>query len=382
MKKILSLILILNLSLFTLTGCNYTNGIDDYYFIISLGLDVADNGLIKLSVQNSSTSSESESGSSSGSSSQSSNYKIYSVEANTIDEGIAILNNYLNKKINLTHCSALIISEELAKKGIRSYINTLSNNPELRHTCNIIISSTTAFDLMDKVSNSGEVFSARLYDYLTNTTDYTGFTIKSTFGKFFQGLDNDYYEPSAIYTSVNDSTVQTSGIAVFKNDCMIGHIDVSQSIAHLIISSDLEDSVITLDNPFSEGEKVDLEISLYKNTDIDIELINNTPFISISVYPEGAVLSSGKSFNYIDDENIKKLENETNNYIEKLLNNYLYTITKKYNSDIVGFKALYKSEFLTRDSFEQTHWDEIFQDSFFDIKINSRISSSNLFNKE
>lgn len=382
MKKFVSLILVLILPLSVFTGCNYTNGIDEYYFIISLGLDVADNGLIKLSIQNSSNSSQDESGSSSSSSSQSSNYKIYSVEAKTIDEGITILNNYLNKKINLTHCSALIISEELAKKGIKSYINTLSNNPELRHTCNIIISSTTAFDLMDKVSNSGEVFSARLYDYLTNTTDYTGFTVKSTFGKFFQGLDNGYYEPSAIYTLVGDSTVQTAGIAVFNKDKMIGHIDVSQSIAHLIATNELEDATITLNNPFAEGENIDLEISLYKDTDINIELINNTPFISLCVYPEGAVLSSGDSFNYINDENIKKLEKEADNYIEKLLDSYLYTITKKYNSDILGLKALYKSHFLTRDEFEKVHWDEIFGDSFFDIKVITKINSSNLFNKE
>ncbi len=382
MKKILTLMIILNISLFVFTGCNNTTGIDNYYFIISIGLDLSDNGLIKLSVQNSSNSSESESGGSSDSSSQSSTYKIYSVEANTIDEGIAILNNYLNKKINLTHCSALIISEELAKKGVKTYINTLANNPELRHTCNIIISSTTAYELMDKVSNSGEVFSARLYDYLTNTTDYTGFTVKSTFGKFFQGLDNDYYEPTAIYTKVNDSTVQTSGIAIFEKDCMIGHLDASDSIAHLITTNDLEESVITLDNPFLEGEKIDLKMSLYKDTDIDIQLINNTPFISISVYPEGAVLSSGNNFNYIDNENIKKLENNINNYIEKLLNDYLYTISKEYNTDIVGFKALYKSKFLTRDEFYKTHWDEIFQDSFFKITVNTKINSSNLFNKE
>ena len=163
---------------------------------------------------------------------------------------------------------------------------------------------------------------------------------------------------------------------------MVGHLDASESIAHLIITNELEDSTITLDSPFYEGEEIDLKISLYKDTDINIDLINNTPFITITVYPEGAVLSSGNSFNYIDDENIKKLENDANNYIEKLLNNYLYAITKKYNSDIIGFKALYKSNFLTRDDFEKIHWDEIFQDSFFDVKINTKINSSNLFNKE
>lgn len=380
MKKTILLIIILVISLFSFTGCNYTNGIDQYYFIISLGLDISDNGLLKVSIQTLSTS---EGGDSSGSgSSQPSSYKIYSVEAKTIDEGLNILDNYLNKKINLSHCSALIISEELAKQDITTYINTLSNNPELRHTCQIIISSGSAYDVMDKVSNSGETFSARLYDYLTRTAEYTGFTIETSFGQFYEALDNDYYQPTAVYTLVSEDTVQTAGFAVFKEGYMIGNLDVSNSIAHLMVTNDLNTCIITTDNPFDESKKVDLEISLYKKTDIDIDLINGNPFISVTLYPEGTVRGSGSSFNYIDDNNIDILERTVNSYLEKLLKDYLYKISKQYNSDIAGFKALYKSNFLTREDFEKIHWNEIFQDSFFQININTRINSSNLFSKE
>ena len=59
------------------------------------------------------------------------------------------------------------ISKELAQKGIEPYINTLTNNTELRHSCEIIISSSSALEVLEKVSNSGEIFSARLFDYLS-----------------------------------------------------------------------------------------------------------------------------------------------------------------------------------------------------------------------
>lgn len=381
MKKTILLIILLVISLFTFTGCYYTNGIDQYYFIISLGLDISDNGLLKISIQTSSNSSDS-SGSESSGSSQPSSYKIYSVEATTIDEGLNILDNYLNKKINLSHCSALIISEELAKKGVKTYISTLSNNPELRHSCQIIISSGSAYDVMNKVSNSGETFSARLYDYLTKTAEYTGFTIETSFGQFYQALDNDYYQPTAVYTLVSEDTIQTAGFAIFKEEYMVGNLDVSNSIAHLMVSNDLDTCIITTDNPFDSSNKVDLEIGLYKKTDISIDVINGTPYISITIFPEGTVRSSGSSFNYIEDKNITTLENTTNSYLENLLKEYLYNISKKYNSDIAGFKALYKSKFFTRDEFEKIHWNDIFQDSFFEVKVNTRINSSNLYSKE
>lgn len=379
MKKTLSICSILIIILFTFSGC-YSNGIDNYYFITALGLDIDGDGLLKISIQTSSSSSDGFSDSTG--SSQSSGYSIYSAKASTIDEGINILNNYLNKPINLTHCSALIISEELAKQGVQTFINTLSNNTELRHSCHIIISSSTAYDVMEKVSNSGEVFSARLYDYLTTTSNYTGFSNDSTFGDFFQALDNHFYQPTAGYTLVSNDTIQSYGIAIFKDEFMLDTLSVSDSISHLIVTNKLDNCIITTENPFRTSENMDISITLYKNTDIDIDLINGTPLISITIYPEGIIQSSGSNFNYINNENIKVVENTVNDYFNNILKNYLYSITKTYNSDIVGFKEIFQSKFLTKEEFDKIHWDEIFKDSFFDITVKSKVNSSNLFNEE
>ena len=379
MKKHLLITSLFLIILFILTRFSSSSGLDNFYFIIAIALDTSDSG-IKLSVQIPSNSTQDSSGNSG--SSQSSEYQLYSVEGQTIDECISILDNYLNKEINLSHCSAIVISEDLAKQGIQTYINTLSNNTELRHSCNIIISSSTAYNILENISNSGAIFSARLYDYLTSSYEYTGYTIKSTFGEFYQALKNDYYEPTAIYAMNSDDTIQTTGIAVFKADAMIGTLDVSSNIAHLIAVNKLNSATITLNNPFSDGEKIDLDINLYKKTDISVDIINGSPLITINVYPEGSISSSGTVFNYIDEEKIKEVENASNKYLEKIFKKYVYTITKEYNSDIVGFKGICQSNYLTKEEFEKIHWDEIFKDSYYDININTRVNSSNLFNKQ
>ncbi len=380
MKLRIFVIILVLVSSLTITSFNSVYGIDQFYFVISLGIDETDEGLLKLSIQTSSNSSNS--GSEGSGSSQSSNFKIYSVEANTIDEAITILDNYLNKKVNLSHCSALIISESVAKKGIRTYFNALSNNTELRGTCNFIISSTTAYDLMTKISNSGENFSSRLFQYLTNSEKYTGFTDKSTIWTFSKALHTNNYEPTAIYASVSDEVVQTNGIAIFKDEHMIGHIDALSSIAHLIMKKELNESSISIGSPFEENEKIDLELSLYKETNIDIDLINGTPFVCIDVYPEGSITSSGKTFDFINYDNIKSVEDATNKYLESLIKEYLYNISKNFNSDIIGLGGLYKAQFLTEEEFDKIEWEKIFQDSFFKVEVHSIVNSSNLFNKE
>lgn len=382
MKKKFRILTIILIVLISLINNNTTSvgGIDKYYFVIAIGLDKNDDDSLKLSVQipsNSSNNSQKSSGSS-----QSSNYRIYTAQGKSIDECFTILNNYLSKKINLSHCSALVISEDLAKEGIRTYFNTLNNNNELRHSCQIIISSKTAFDVLDKVSSSGEVFSSRLFDYLSVSSNYTAYTEKSTFGTVFHSITNDYNELSTIYTVVSDDTIQTSGIAIFKKDKMVGTIDANNSIFHSMVSNVLNSCTITIDNPFEENSKTDIKINLYKKTRINIDIIDSRPLISIKIFPEGNILSSGNSFDYSNSNNIKIVEKAINSYIQANTKNYLYKITKDYNSDIVGFKGIYKSKFLTEADFEKVHWDEIFKDSFYDISVNTLINSSSLFNKE
>lgn len=381
MKKTISLILILVIILFSLTGCYSNIDIDKYFYIIALGIDSSDNDLLKVSVQIASSTSSNSSSSGSGSS-QSANFNIYTVEATTLDSAITLLNNYLNKKINLSHCSALVISEELAKRGIKEYFSTLSNSTELRHSCELLISSTTALDVLENVAHTGEVFSSRLYDYLTTSTEYTAFTVDSTFGKFFSSLQNPNKDSVAIYSKIIDKTVQSAGTAVFDGDIMLGSLTVLQTISHLLTTNELETCNLKIENPSKSDSYVDLKLKLYKNTEIDIDMINGAPFITVSIYPEGIISGSGEDYNYTNDNHIKKVEQATNAYISEIVNDYLYTISKKFSCDIVGFGGIYAAKIPTQDEFNDIHWEEIFKDSFFKVNVDTKINSSNLFNKQ
>lgn len=377
MKKILCFIIILTTLLFTLTGCYDANGIESFYYIVALGVDKSENNLISLSVQIAKPSSTTES-----SSAQSNEYKIYTVDCETIESGINILNNYLNKTINISHCSAIIFSEEVAKEGLLTHINVLGNNAAMRPSCNIIISSQKAIDVLNKVSNSGSNFSSRLYENIVNSVEYTGYTIDSTFSSFLSNINNDQTQATAIYTIVTEDSVQNSGLAVFKDDKMVGTLSPFHTIAHLIIEDDLESCIITIDNPMNKKAKIDLNLQKLKSSDIDIELINGTPIIEINLFVQATIASSGEEFDYTSISNINAVEKATNEYLEKITKEYLYLISKDYNSDIVGFYGYLASKYLTTDQFDKVHWNEIFKDSYFNVNISTRVNSSHLFNRE
>lgn len=376
-KKYISFAILLVFLLFTLTGCYDSTGIEDFYYIVAIGIDKAENGLLRLSVQNAKPTS-----SSGSSTSQSNEYKIYTVDCESLESGINILNNYLNKKINLSHCSAIVFSEEIAKESIKNSINVLGNDTEIRPNCSLIISSKKAYDVLDKVSNSGESFSSRLYEYILNSVDYTGYTINCTFNSFFSKINSSQTEATAIYAVVNEDTIQNSGAAIFKDSVMVGTISPSQTIAHLMINNELDSCVISIQNPIHRGDIIDLNIRKTKPPKIATTLINQTPFITIDISLEASIDSSGQDFDYTILENIKAVEESANKYLENLLKEYLYAISKDYNSDISSFGGRLATKFLTLEEFEKVHWSEIFKDSFFEVHVETTISSSHLFNKE
>jgi spore germination protein KC len=217
MKKTFAIILILLFFLVTLTGCYDASSIEDSYYIVALGIDLADDNLYDISIQIA----KNENSSSESNSSQSSSYSIYTVQAETIDSGISILNNYLNKKINLSHCSAIIFSEELAKKGIGNILNSLANNNEIRPNAYLLISEKKAINVLENVANSGENFSSRFYEYIINSANYTGYSAPTTFGEVFSDINNQYGDTVAIYTVIQDDTIQNNGLAIFKDDYMV-----------------------------------------------------------------------------------------------------------------------------------------------------------------
>lgn len=361
-----------------LTGCYDANSIEASYYIVAIGIDKGQNELYNLSIQIA----KNESGSSESSSSQSSDYAIYQVECSTFENGISILNNYLNKTINLSHCSAIVFSEELAREGLGNIINSLASNDEIRPTAYIIISNKTAYDVLDKVSNSGENFSSRFYEYIISSANYTGYSEKTTFEEFAAKTNSKMEDCTTIYTHVNDKNIINSGLAIFKEDKMIGTADALDSIAHLILTNEIKEALITIPNPFDESSFVDLEIKNYKKSKINVYMINNTPLIKFNIFLHANIKTSGKNFDYTNIDNIKILNNYATKYIEKITLNYLYKITKYYNADVIGVQRTLSQKCLTNAELENYKLKKVFKDSFFKSNINLQIESTNLFSKE
>ena len=378
-KYYILLFILMFLSLFILSGCYENGNIENYYYVTALGIDKGPNNNILLNIQIAKPGSPN--GSSSGGSAQSSQSILYSVECTSINFGISIFNNYLSKKLNLSHCTAIIFSEELAKEGINDYISTLIHNTEIRPNCNIIICNGTTSEALEYISNSEEDISARLYKFIVSSMEYTSYSINPEITEFFNNISDNGYG-IATYAKISEETLQNDGIAVFKEDKFLTKLNVIDSICYSIILNKLENCILTIQNPFIETAELDVQIKLKNNSEIFVDLVNGTPYIKINISIESALANTYFDFDYTSEENIKILENATSKYLEELLLNYLYEISHSLNTDICGFKNKLANNYLTLEEFDKINWENIFKNSYFEVNVENSLNYNGLFIKD
>ena len=406
--KIVCLILVLTVSSLSLTGCYSTRGVETLAYAVAIGIDKGDgNNKLKVTLQLAVLSDSSSDG---GGTTQSQKSTITSVDCSSIDTGISLINSYISKKVNLSHCKAIIFSEEFAYGGLSEEIFTFVNNLEVRPNCNIIISRCKALDYLKNVQPTLESVSARYYELILNSSEYTAYSQNITLKDFYNSLLNSSSSPCAILGGVNNKSTQelyasssiynsegsykadetpiispngieNMGLAVFSGDKLVGELDGSQTLSHLLVTNNLKSAVISIPNPYSQSSVISIYITQTKKTKTSLKFLNNYPYITCNISITGNILSLEEGLDYSNEDVIKTIEEYTNSYLEQNILSYLYKTSKEYKTDIAGLGKYELKNHLTWKDWANSNWASNYQNSFFTVTVNSTIQSGQLFTK-
>lgn len=386
--------------LFLLTGCSTNKkSLDELAYVISIGIELGKSDKLKIFYELSTPTESSGSGSSGGQGSEkSSSSTIVSVECSSIDSGLNLLNSYLSKPIDLSHCSIIVFSSNLAKEGIHDYLYTFINNVEIRPSCDILVCTCTIDEFFKNSSNSLESYSS---NYESLDENLTGYTEIVTISDFFLKTNDTFGEPfatlcglssndiSSLDTSTDSSssgdaqkkeskpTLKTLGLAVFKRDTLVGFLTPLETLAHLILTNELENTTIAIPSPFDEKKSsIDIFLTQKSNTKVKIDIVDGKPIINVDAHLTAKISSVTGNHKFLDEENIKRLENATNEYIEKIFIDYFITTSQKYQSDIGGLGKYAVNKFWTWGNWNDFNWKESYKNASFNVNVDTTITSS------
>lgn len=373
---------------------------DNLAYVLAIGIDKADENNLQVSFQFSTTISPTESGTT-----EKTPTIINSVKASSLSTAINLMNSYMGKELNLSHCKVIIFSEELAAEGISDEIYTLINDTQVRPSSNIIISKCTAKKYIEKTTPELENLIAKYYEILTNSGKYTGFIPDSTIGDFFNNLICKTCEPYAILGGLttedtnnqsntnsqenydikaNESPIEGEnnsenvGIAAFHDDKLVGELSASESISFLTVKNKIDRFLISIPDPENSNNKLDIYLTPKGSTTIDIDTSTSSPYIKVKAEFTGQIYSMSDNSKYLNTDILNTISESCNQYLESVFSAYLYKTSKEFKSDINGLGKYALNNFFTTQEFEDYNWLENYKNAFFKVEVNTSVKSGML----
>ena len=384
-KKILFLLIMISIIIFSLALPYNTHNLDKLAYAIALGLDVGENNNLKLTIQFSKTKADS------SGSSNSYNKVIDSVECSSIDSGISIFNTSISRKVNLAHCKVVVISEDLAiNNKISDSLYTLVNNVGMNSHAGIIISKIPADEFLNSANPPLEEIESRYYENTLESNKYTGYARNISLLEFFSDTMDSFTEPIAMLGSIRNSPQNSStnisnmGFAVFKSDKLIGELSPQEAIFHNIVCNHLKSCTITIPNPLKDSYSIDVQLKPSKRTKNTVTFINGNPYISSEIYVKAKIISATNQStfsnnNYYSNGNSKLIEETCNKYLEKYITKYLYKTSKEFKSDINGFGKSAVKYFPSVQEWEKYNWLRNYENSIFNVNVTTSLKSGYTF---
>lgn len=397
-------------------------------YVLAIGVDTGEKAKMKVSLQFTKSSSFSPQ----NSSETSNNIVLVSAEADSIFSGINLLNSYIGKEINLSHCNLVVFSEEFAKEGISSQIYSLINNEKFRPTTNLIISSCDAYEYLKNIKPNLEKLTTNYYDTFSLTNKFTGYFSNITIGEFFNTLSTRNSDGTAILGGLNannrsneeesssenssssESSSQTEnenvsvedtvtnieqlvagtssiqgkrgteniGIAVFNNDKMCGKLNTIETMCHLLLKNEIKTCIISIDNPYPSDNKEKIELSLTptKKSKISVDIKDDIPYINIELNLQASIITLEDNIDYGDNATLQKFSESAKTYLESKYSDYFKKL-QDYDIDIDAFSNKALSYFSTNQEWEDFNWHEKFKTANFNVTTNINVTSSTLITR-
>ena len=360
MLKFYAIVILALVFMYAFSASYTSDSVDNISYVIALAVDENEGEKnLQVTFEFMDTSTFSSEGSS-----ESKSAIIDTINATSINSAINLLNAYIGKQVNLSHCKVVVFSDKIAQKGISAEVSELMNNIQVRPSTNIIICKGNALEYIQNSTSQLEKILTKYYDIFPNSSEYTGYTSNIMIGEFYNYLttkecgnlailgglnptispSNSSGNPSnssadgsssggsseGSSSSENSSEKEKSkqkpdnsttlsqmisgnapilgergteniGLAVMKDGIYIGDLTAEDTLCHTLISGEVNSFLLTINNTKIYENYLDIELFENMSPKISVEIENNNPKININIKLIGRISGIKDGINYSDE---------------------------------------------------------------------------------
>lgn len=365
MKKIIIIIICL-----TITGCFNYKELNNYAIVTALSIDVSDKGYeVSALITNATKENENKT-----------NISVVSGKGTSIYSAIKDINLKIPKELYLSHLNVIIISEEIAQKGMKPILDYLVREPDSHQSYYLIISKDVkakdALSILDPIANFP---SENLYGNLDNSRNLQSKIlydrVNQYIGKILEKGINPVLNTLIVVGDAEKGSnteeqnnvelknyIMLDNLAIFKNDKLVDYADDDESVGINILLDNINEIYIEI--PCDKSNIILSSNSLKTKTKVNKKNVNINVDIDSKINELGCDIK-------LNDKNLKKIEKDAEEKIIKQIKKALQ-LSRNNTTDIFGYGTrLYKKDYKFFNSIK--NWDEYFINLQFNINVDVKI---------
>lgn len=196
MKRIVAVMLLLVLCC-GLAGCYDAKEVDDLAYVLAIGLDKGQTNKLKVTMQLAVPNAL-------GGGGGGKPYSVITVEAPALTSSLNMANNFLSRRLDLSHAEVAVFSEELAKSGtIDEYLRGMIRSREFRPNISVVVCKGSAEEYLRGIKPTLDLDPAKYYELTFSAYRYTGLTVRSQIIEFYADMESPGIQPVAVLAGVN-----------------------------------------------------------------------------------------------------------------------------------------------------------------------------------
>lgn len=283
----------------------------------------------------------------------------------TIKDAMSNLQQQLAEKLYLGHLQIIVVSDEIAKKGISDISEFLKRDYEVRRTAWMVINKKNAAKVLRTAPPLETVPALYLGDTLDNAVRF-GKLPSEYLGNFWIDVSDKGIDPVLPGIKViNKDRIMVDGIAYFRGEKMVGLTSPMEIGAFMDMKEKASGGYpvpVSFDN-----KSVYMIQAQERNSKIKVDVKKGAPSATINVEIDAileeaiGVSVNGEKINQIEKAANKKMEEVSSKLIKQLQEN---------GSDVLGLGARIRAKFGTYWDEEvktDEKWSEIYKD--MEIKV-------------
>ena len=346
-----------------LTGCNGARETDEVVFVIAIGLDRADEGMVKVTYQIAVSRAL---GMEASDAKQTAS--TITITAPSLAEARNLLKTTIGRSPNLSHNKVFVIGEEMARQGVADAIAPLNRFREFRGTMYLLtVQNGSAEEFLTKLKPVLEIIPSKYIETMMLTADEAGYYPPSFLHEFYNRLTGKSAAPYTALVAINPMTGQSkpsgtktasekideytagnipmkgassptnfAGMALYKEDKMVGVLTTEETRMFQMLSGDFTHGFLSVTDPQVPKKGININLRLGESPKIKATMVDGRHQFDVTILLEGEVTAIASGINYERPDLREQLEQHVSGIIKRDMLKIIDK-TQLLGTDVVGF---------------------------------------------